>query len=550
MLAPEVLKTSTMPLPSRNKTTRNMTNPVLIDGQWVPSAGSKSFFAGNPSTQEQIPREFPLSPWEDIDRVLQAAADATRTMRNWPGTRFAAFLEAYATEIESRADALVAAAHAETGLPIAPRLKDVELPRTTNQLRQAAKAARTESWREPTVDTATGIRSMRGPVGPVVVFGPNNFPFAFNGIAGGDFAAAIAAGNPVIAKGHACHPETTRLFAEAALAAIQATDMPSGLVQLIYRTNHEDGYRLVSDSRVGGCGYTGARGTGLKLKQAADAAGKPIYLELSSVNPVFVLDGVLKDGADSMADEFSGSCLMGAGQFCTNPGMVVVSDNDAGHAFASAVAERFTQATPGTMLSEGVSRSFGESVQLLQNSGAKLLAGGQPGGGQGVSFSNTLLSITGAQFLSDPETFQTEAFGNGALLVMAESVDQMCEIAEHLEGNLTGCVYSAADGGDDDAYSQLEPALRTRVGRLLNDKMPTGVAVSPSMNHGGPYPSTGHPGFTAVGIPAAIPRFTALYCYDNVRPARLPTVLQDASPGDDVWRNVDGKWTTGDIAAG
>jgi len=524
-----------------------MTNPVLINGQWVDSVGSQTFFAVNPTTCEQISREFPLSPWEEVDAALQAAADASREMRNWPGTRFAEFLEAYASEIESRADALVAAAHEETGLPVSPRLKDVELPRTTNQLRQAANAARNESWRDATIDTATGIRSMRGPIGPVVVFGPNNFPFAFNGIAGGDFAAAIAAGNPVVAKGHSSHPETTRIFAEAALAAIKSTNMPDALVQLIYRTSHEDGYRLVSDPRIGACGYTGARGTGLKLKQAADAAGKPIYLELSSINPVFILDGVLKDGVDAMADEFAGSCLMGAGQFCTNPGLVVVSANEAGRKFASAVAERFSAANSGTMLSEGVRKSFGQSVELLCSAGASLLVGGKPGGGTGVCFANTLMSITGSQFLEAPETFQTEAFGNGSLLVMTESTEQMVEIAEHLEGNLTGCIYSDPDGSDDGAYDQLEPALRTHVGRLLNDKMPTGVAVSPAMNHGGPFPSTGHPGFTAVGIPAAIPRFSALYSYDNVRPGRLPVVLQDASPGENVWRNVNGTWSTADV---
>ena len=256
-----------------------MVHPVLINGQWIASSGSQTFQAYNPVTEEVLSGEFPLSPWSEIDQVLEAAADASRQMRGWPGSRFADFLEAYADAIEAKADALVAAANAETGLPVSPRLKDGELPRTTNQLRQAATAARTNSWSRPTIDTATGIRSVLGPIGPVVVFGPNNFPFAFNGIAGGDFAAAIAAGNPVIAKGHSCHPETTRLFAEAAIEAIKKTDMPEALVQLVYRTSHEDGYKLVSDSRIGAVGYTGARHTGLKLKERADAVGKPIYLE-------------------------------------------------------------------------------------------------------------------------------------------------------------------------------------------------------------------------------------------------------------------------------
>ncbi|MCA9062260.1 MAG: aldehyde dehydrogenase (NADP(+)), partial [Planctomycetaceae bacterium] len=487
-------------------------------------------------------------PWSDIDAAIAAAAEVSRETRGWPGSRFADFLDAYAAEIEKRADALVAAAHAETAVPVSPRLKDGELPRTTGQLRQAAAAARSDSWRQPVIDRAAGIRSIRGPIGPVVVFGPNNFPFAFNGIAGGDFAAAIAAGNPVIAKGHSCHPETTRLFAEAALAAIQSTGMPRALVQLIYRTSHEDGYRLVSDHRIAASGYTGARETGLKLKAAADAAGKPFYAELSSINPVFVLAGALSERSDSIVEEFTGSCLMGTGQFCTNPGVVVLPAGDAGEAFVKAVAERFGSAAVGTMLAEGVRKSFAQGIQTLINAGAQLIAGGQPGGGRGICFQNTLLKVSGAEFVKTPEIFQTEAFGNGSLFVLADSVEQMKEIAESLEGNLTGCLYTDTQGSDDAAYDAIAPALRTKVGRLLNDKMPTGVAVSPAMNHGGPFPATGHPGFTAVGIPAAISRFTALYCYDGVRPHRLPAALQDRNPTGQLWRCIDGEWTTADIA--
>ena len=174
------------------------------------------------------------------------------------------------------------------------------------------------------------------------------------------------------------------------------------------------------------------------------------------------------------------------------------------------------------------------------------MAGGESGGGNGVSFNNTLLTVSGSRFLEDPEVFQTETFGNGSLVVFADSVDQMAAIAESLEGNLTGCIYSDSNGADDDAYNVIEPALRTKVGRLLNDKMPTGVAVSPAMNHGGPYPATAHPGFTAVGMPGGIPRFAMLQCYDAVRPGRLPAVLQDENPGG-VWRNIDGSWTTANV---
>ena len=205
-----------------------MAHQVLINGHWKDSSGSQLFQAVNPVTEELLPGEFPLSPWEEIDQALEAAAEASRQMRGWDGSRFAEFLDAYAEEIEARADDLVAAANAETALPVSPRLRDGELPRTTNQLRQAAEAARSSSWSVPTIDTGTGIRSVYGPIGPVVVFGPNNFPFAFNGIAGGDYAAAIAAGNPVIAKAHRCHPSTTARFARLALAAAKEARLPDG----------------------------------------------------------------------------------------------------------------------------------------------------------------------------------------------------------------------------------------------------------------------------------------------------------------------------------
>lgn len=524
----------------------NSVQPILLNGSWTSSVATATFQAVNPATEQPMPQTFPVSPWSEIDAVIGHAAQASAEMRGWPGTRFAEFLEAYATEIELRADLLVETAHAETGLPKSPRLKDGELPRTTNQIRQAAASARSESWRVPTIDTATNIRSMFGALGPVVVFGPNNFPYAYNGIAGGDFAGAIAAGNPVIAKGHPCHPETTRIFGEAAVAAVRATGMPSGLVQLIYRTSHEDGLRLVSDARIGGVGYTGARHTGLKLKAAADAAGKPIYLELSSINPVFMLAGALRERLEKIADEFTGSCLLGAGQFCTNPGLVVVPAGEVGDAFTSLVAEKFRAAPVSTMLAEGVRSSFLKAVGTIVAAGATLVTGGAAGGGKGVCCQNTLMKVSGRQFLTNPLAFQTEAFGNGSLFIHAESTAQMLEIAEHLEGNLTGSIYTDTQGSDDTDYTLIEKVLRTRVGRLLNDKMPTGVAVVSSMNHGGPFPATGHPGFTAVGVPASVTRFGMLQSYDAVRQHRLPAVLQDRNPGG-VWRRINGEWTQADV---
>jgi NADP-dependent aldehyde dehydrogenase len=520
--------------------------PVLIDGVWRASSGTKTFQALNPATQSPLPDVYPVSPWGEIETAVQAAARAAREVSLWPGERFARFLERYADRIEARAAELVALANQETALPVEPRLAKAELPRTTNQLRQAAAAARDGSWRRPIIDVKANIRSVFAPIGPVVVFGPNNFPFAFNGISGGDFAAAVAAGNPVIAKGHSSHPGTTRLFAEEAQHAVHETEMPAGFVQLIFRTDHADGERLVAHPLVGATGYTGARDTGLVLKAAADRAGKPIYLELSSINPVVVLPGALAERATALADEFTGSCLMGTGQFCTNPGLVFLLAGSEAEAFLNLVRDKFTAAPVGTLLGEGVLRHLERGINAVRAAGAEIVTGGEPGGGKGVSYRNTLLRVSGDRFLSHAAALQTEAFGNSSLFVFARDAAQLQELVAVLEGNLTGTIYSANDGRDDKVYDQIAPALRPRVGRLLNDKMPTGVAVSPAMNHGGPFPATGHPGFTAVGIPTAIQRFAMLCCYDNVRQQRLPPALQDKNPGK-LWRLIDGNWTQGDV---
>ena len=515
---------------------------VLIDGHWRAADSADTFQAFNPSTGEALPEQYPVSSWADCEAALDSAVAAFAVLQEMPRERIALFLEAYAGRLEAASAEICEMANRETALPVATRLAGGELPRTYGQLRQAAEACRTSSWTQPVIDTATNIRSCLAAMGPVAVFGPNNFPLAFGSISGGDFAAAVAAGNPVIAKGNSMHPGTTQLLAREAQVAADETGMPAGMVQLIYRLKHEDGERLARDPRLASIGYTGARTAGLKLKAAADSVGKPIYLELSSVNPTIVLNGALAERSEAIADEFTGSCLMGTGQFCTNPGLVIVCRGPHADSFIESVVAKFESAPVGTLFSGAGQAGLATAIKTLVDSGAQLLCGGQEGGGEGYSYGNSLLKVSGEQFLANPEKLQTEAFGNASLFVVVESMDQAVDVVSQLEGNLTGCVYSDTEGGDDEAYEMIAPALRQRVGRLLNDKMPTGVAVCAAMNHGGPFPATGHPGFTAVGIPGSIMRFGMLQCYDNVRPHRLPDVLKDENL-DRVWRCVDGSWT-------
>lgn len=516
---------------------------VLIAGEWRnPTDATGSFRAVNPATGDAIGPAFPRSGEDDIELAIVSAAQAADALAATAPERIAAFLDAYADAIDAAKDALVATAHAETGLPVSPRLADVELPRASGQLRQAAQAVRDHAWTQPVIDTKAGLRAHFAPLyKPVLVFGPNNFPFAFNAVAGSDFASAIAARNPVIAKAHPSHPATSKLLATLAFDAAVAHGLPAATVQLFYDVEPALGLRLAGDRRIGAIGFTGSRAAGLALKAAADAAGIPIYAEMSSVNPVFLLPGALRERGEALARELFASCTMGSGQFCTNPGIVLVPAGAAGDAFVARAASMFDAAAPLVLFSQSVQRHLADAVQALRDAGARVAAEAQ-GDGPGARYAPTLLEVDGAAFLANAEALQQEAFGPVSLLVRYRDQDEAVALARAFDGNLTGSLHSAADGSDDVAWRRIAAALRPRVGRLIDDKWPTGVAVSPAMQHGGPYPSTSHAGFTSVGMPGAIHRFAQWQSYDNVRDDRLPAELRDANPVG-LQRRVDGVWS-------
>ena len=512
--------------------------PILVDGRWRAADACSTFASTNPSTGETLPGVYPVSRWADLDAALDAASTAFELMQDLPVESFASFLEGYANMLESSIAELAKLAEEETALPATTRLRKVELPRTCNQLRLAAKAARVGEWALPTIDTGADLRSMHVPVGPVAVFGPNNFPFAYHGIAGGDFAAAVAVGNPVIAKAHPLHPGTSRRLAELCKDALDASDLPPAAVQFVYHFENDDGLRLVADARIGASGFTGSRKGGMALKAAADQAGKPIYLEMSSVNPVVLLPGALAAKTEALIDDYVQSCLLGVGQFCTNPGLTFMTRGEAADRWIDGVKARFEDAPPGVLFAKSSVESLAAGVADLQASGATLVTGGDIVEGVACRFANTLLRVDGPAFLRDAAGLQSEVFGNCGLVVVCENVDQLLACLRLLDGNLTGSIYS--ERGDD--YQAVEKVLRHRVGRLINDHMPTGVAVSPAQMHGGPYPSSGHGGFTAVGPPACLRRFSQLRCYDNVDNDRLPPLLRDENLFGG-FRYVDGVWT-------
>ena len=523
--------------------------PVLINGSWRKAFSPVgSFHAVNPTTGSQLDDPYPISSFAEVEEALEAAHEAAKALFKTPSEAIANFLEAFAESIEGHADELVEIAHLETALPKGPRLRSTELPRTTNQLRQAACAARDRSWCRATIDTKANLRSKYAPLGAsVVVFGPNNFPFAFNAAAGGDCAAAVAARNPVIAKSNPGHPGTTKLFAELAFRCIQRASLPKGIFQMIYHLRPEDGIRLVAHPLVGATSFTGSRPAGLRLKEAAEQAGKLIYLEMSSVNPIFILPGALRERPEAIAGDLFNSCALGTGQFCTKLGVIILMHNEESERFFGMIKELFEQPPAGFLVGQNVLDGIGAALKTIQDVGAQIVTGGKKLEGQGFRYENTLLRVSGEIFLKNPKALQHEAFGTVALTVFAKDFDQMTEIANSLEGTLTASIYSHTQEEDEQFYSPLDPILRRKVGRLLNDKMPTGVTVSPAMVHGGPFPASGHPGFTAVGIPASLLRFAALHCYDNVRQNRLPAELRDKNPTGRMWRMIDGEWTQRDV---
>lgn len=517
---------------------------VLIDGQWRASADPVAEFrAFDPTSGEPIGPHFPRSGPADIGHALSAASRAATELVACDPARIASFLEAYASGIEAASEELVALAHAETALPKPTRLAGVELPRTTNQLRLAAKAVREYSWTMPVIDSGNDLRSHLAPLHkPVWVIGPNNFPFAFNAISGSDFASALAARNPVICKAHPAHPATTRALAQIALAALSETGLPPASVQLLYDMTPDLGLQLAADRRLGAIAFTGSRHAGLALKAAADRAGVLFYGELSSVNPVFLLPGALAERGETLAQDYVGSCTLGGGQFCTNPGVVVLPDGPAADAFVAAAAAHFGKAAAAVLYSVGVQQQLQAGVAELRSAGARLLIGDGRASGPGFRFAACLLQVSGADFLARASELQGEAFGPVGLLVRATDVEQMATIASRFDGNLTGAIHTASDGSEATDFQLLATQLRPRVGRLMANKWPTGVAVSPAMNHGGPYPASSHPGFTAVGMPAAIRRFAALHCFDQVPDESLPVELRRANPLG-IQRMIDGQWT-------
>ncbi|WP_426164552.1 aldehyde dehydrogenase (NADP(+)) [Pseudoduganella sp. R-31] len=522
-----------------------ITGEMIIGRQLVRGAAG-TLLAFNPATRENLQPPFGQADLTDVERACALAEQAFDAYRATTPEARAAFLEAVASNIDALGATLTERAMAETGLPQA-RLEG-ERGRTVNQLRLFAKVVRDGHWQHATLDSALPQRTPPRPdlrlrkiaVGPVAVFGASNFPLAFS-VAGGDTASALAAGCPVVVKAHAAHPGTSELVARAVQKAVADCGMPEGVFSMIHGDGRVVGQALVANPSIKAVGFTGSRQGGTALMRTAAARHEPIpvYAEMSSINPVFMLPAVLAANAEALGAAFVESLTMGVGQFCTNPGLVIGVAGPDFDRFAAAAAAALQPKGAGTMLTAGIHKAYESGVGRLSDAaGVKLLALGQQEGA-GCAAQAALFRVDAETFVAS-HALQEEVFGPASVLIACRDEAEMLRLAASLEGQLTATVHCTAD--DHPLAGRLLPTLERKAGRVLFNGFPTGVEVCHAMVHGGPFPATSDTRTTSVGA-TAIERFLRPVSYQNVPAALLPAALQDDNPLR-LARIVDGELRT------
>ncbi|UXS43026.1 aldehyde dehydrogenase (NADP(+)) (plasmid) [Agrobacterium tumefaciens] len=491
----------------------------LIAGEWTTG---KSMFQSAPA--HGTAHSFSVGSPAHVEKACEAAEEAFWSYGYMSRDERAAFLGAIADEIEARAAAITEIGTQETGLPAA-RLEG-ERGRTTGQLRLFANHIRKGDYLDRRVDEALPdrkpaprpeIRLMQRPIGPVAVFGASNFPLAFS-TAGGDTAAALAAGCPVVVKGHSAHPGTGEVIAEAIHAAIEKTGMPKGVFSLIQGGDRKVGEALVTHPLIKAVGFTGSLSGGRALFNLCAQRPEPIpfFGELGSVNPMFLLPEAMKARASSLGEGWAGSLTMGAGQFCTNPGIAVVIDGSDADSFVQSTRSALEKVAPQVMLTDGIAKTYQDGKARFENrNSVKPVLTTES---KGREASPNLYETTGDAFLSD-HTLGEEVFGPLGVVVRVKSVDDMVDLAKGFEGQLTATLHM----DDDDAAEarKLLPVLERKAGRVLANGFPTGVEVVDSMVHGGPYPASTNFGATSVGT-MSIRRFLRPVSYQNIPANLLP----------------------------
>ena len=521
----------------------NLTGNQLI-GFVTSREGTKTFQGINPVNGEALMPEYAEATVDEVKHAGELAYQAFQIYRKKSPEDRARFLDQIATEIERLGDDLIQRAMAETGLPEG-RFKG-ERGRTCGQLRMFARLIREGSWVDARIDTADpdrkpfpkpDVRYVNIAIGPVGVFGASNFPLAFS-VAGGDTASALAAGCSVVVKGHPAHPGTSELVGQAIITAAKSTGMPDGVFSMLHGTSYEVGMGIVTHPRIKAIGFTGSYRGGKALFDAANQRKEPIpvYAEMGSTNPVFILPEAMQTRGEAIAQGLSGSVTLGVGQFCTNPGLVIGMGGKDLDGFTQKTGEFLKEIDPGPMLTSGIRNAYQKGVEKLDAAIDTVAVG--PTGETNTAGHSRLFQTHADVLLKNPMLAE-EVFGPSSIIVSADHKAQLLEIAEQLDGHLTATLHGT--DAELEEYADLVAILEQKVGRLLINGFPTGVEVCHSMVHGGPFPATTNSRSTSVGT-AAIFRFARPVCYQNFPQSLLPAELKDSNPLA-IWRLVDGDLT-------
>jgi len=525
----------------------------IIGGEPSPIRDGEPFHAYDPALGQPLGPPYYEANETDIEQAFDLAGSAFDIYRRKSAKEIGAFLESIADQIMALGDDLITRVSAETGLP--PKRFTGERARTVGQLRMFADVVREGSWVEATIDLAKperkplpkpDVRRMLIPIGPIVVFGASNFPLAFS-VAGGDSASALAAGNPVIVKAHPAHPGTSEMVARAIVRAAEETDMPAGVFSLLHGTSHEFSLKLVQHPIATAVGFTGSLKAGRAIFDAAARRPHPIpvYAEMGSVNPVFVLPGALLESGDALAAGLHQSVTLGVGQLCTCPGLAIGLQDGAMNKFIASTTQLFESALPATMLHPGILRAYQEGLSRLGQVEGVESKRSVATADENKTEAQAAVFVTAADTFLVHEELSEEVFGPATVIVSCASKEEIMKVAHNLKGHLTATIHGTRE--DLAEYKDLLELLQKKVGRLVFNGFPTGVEVCAAMQHGGPYPATTDVRSTSVGA-YAIKRFARPICFQNFPQESLPVELRDENRLG-IWRMVDSEITRGAIGA-
>ena len=515
----------------------------IIAGKEVKGSG-KTFQSQNPSTLSANEGEFEIATIDNVNQAVNAAATAFKSYKITTGKKKAELLRTIASEIEAIGDPLIERAVKESGLPRGRFMG--ERGRTCGQLRMFADLVEEGSWVEARIDAAlpdrkpmprVDIRNMLQPLGPVVIFGASNFPLAFS-TAGGDTASALAAGCPVIVKAHPSHPGTNALVSEAVAKALEKCELPAGIFSTLYDNGYSIGTALVQHPNIAAVGFTGSEAGG---KALMDIAAKrefpiPVYAEMGSTNPVFILPEKLESELDTLPKVIADSVNMGVGQFCTNPGLLIVIEGKNLSAFTKNLEQAFEELISFTMLNKGIHKNYiNKREKALKSEGVTTIKAKNQSS-ETLQAPPTIAKVSYAQFKKNPNLHE-EVFGPFTMMVVCKDKSEMQSLAENQKGQLTSTIL----GTDNDLKDNVEliHIISDKVGRIVFNGVPTGVEVGHAMHHGGPFPASSNGRYTSVGT-GAIKRFARPVAWQNCPETLLPPALKMDNPLG-IWRLVNGE---------